>query len=223
MFNWLKKKSNNSQPAIRDTFFGDLPISSWTGNNSTAEPWTGFQSVEKHLDLGETQLAIKELENITQTAHLEARHYVQAWHFLKQLGVMPPADKAKEVCGVVVEVSMKEGFDIVAAYADHSARYFNYSGALVIWENPDDSLQAEIDDLLNASEKIIHQIGPWEADRPGVPPKGQARISILTPSGLHFGQAPFDALANDEMGGPIIKAATTLIQALIKKSEKASA
>lgn len=223
MFNWLKKKNKNSQPAIRDTLFGDLPITSWNGNNSSAEPWTSFQNAEKHLNLGETQLAIQELESITQTPHFESRHYVQAWHFLKQLGVMPPTDKAKEVYGVVVEVSLKEGLDIVAAYADHSALYFNYSGAAVIWENPDDSLQAEIDDLLKAGKKVIHQIGPWEAERPGVPPKGQARVSMLTPSGLHFGQAPFDALANDEMGGPIIQAATTLMQALIKKSEEASA
>jgi hypothetical protein len=127
-----------------------------------------------------------------------------------------------DVYGVVVEVSMKQGLDIVAAYADHSARYFNYSGAAVIWENPDDSLGEEIENLLNAGKNIIHNIGPWEGERPGVPPKGQARVSMLTPSGLHFGQAPIDALANDEMGGPIIMAATNLMQALIQKSEKAS-
>ena len=70
------------------------------------------------------------------------------------------SDKAKDVYGVIVEVSMKQGLDIVAAYADHSARYFNYSGAAVIWENPDDSLREEIENLLNAGKKIIHNIGP---------------------------------------------------------------
>jgi hypothetical protein len=135
----------------------------------------------------------------------------------------PPDDKAKEVHGVIVEVAMKGGVDIVAAYADHTARYFNYSGAAVIWEHPDDSLKGEIETLLDAGKNIIQNIGPWEDERPGLPPPGQARISMLTPSGLHFGQAPFNALANDEMGGPIIKAATDLMQALIKKRGEVSA
>lgn len=137
---------------------------------------------------------------------------------MRELGVHPPENKAKIIYGVVVEVTMKQGLDIVAAYADHSARYFNHSGAAVIWESPDNSLNEEIDNLLAAGKNIIQNIGPWEDERPGVPPKGQARVSMLTPSGLHFGQAPFNALANDAMGGPIIMAATNLMQSLIRKS-----
>lgn len=223
MFNWIKKKSKNNSSAIRDTLFGDMPISAWNGNNSSDEPWVSFQEVEKYLESDNTQMAIQKLSKIIETPNLESRHYIQSWHFLKSLGVNPPDDKAKEVYGVIVEVTMKQGVDIVAAYADHTARYFNYSGAAVIWEHPDDSLKEEIESLLDAGKNIIQNIGPWENERPEVPPKGQARVSMLTPSGLHFGQAPFNALANDEMGGPIIKAATDLMQALIKKSGEISA
>jgi hypothetical protein len=223
MFSGPEKNDKNNHFAIRDTLFGDMPISAWNGANSRNEPWISFQRVENDLELEKTQMAIEELVKITKTPGLESRHYVQAWHFLKQLGVKPPDTRAKEVYGVVVEVSMEQGLDIVAAYADHSARYYNYSGAAVIWENPDGSLMKEIENLLNAGKNIIHQIGPWEEKRPGAPPEGQARVSMLTPSGLHFGQAPLEALANDEMGGPIIKAATDLMQALIRKSEEASA
>jgi hypothetical protein len=72
-------------------------------------------------------------------------------------------------------------------------------------------------------ERIIRRIGPWNEARPPAPPRGQARVSMLTPSGLHFGQAPFDALKRDEMGGPILAAATRLMQALIEKSSGAAA
>ena len=219
MFNWRKKKNKHNSSAIRDTLFGDMPISAWNGNNSSDEPWVSFQEVEKYLESDNTQMATQLLRKIIETPNLESRHYIQAWHFLKSLGVNPPDDKAKEVYGVIVEVTMKQGVDIVAAYADHTARYFNYSGAAVIWENPDDSLNEEIRILLDAGRNIIHNIGPWEYERPGVPPEGQARVSMLTPGGLHFGQAPFNALANDQKGGPIINAATVLMQALIKKVE----
>ena len=92
----------------------------------------------------------------------------------------------------------------------------------MIWESPDDTILKEIEGLLNSGKNIIYRIGPWEGIRPGEPPKGQARVNILTPSGLHFGQAPFEALANAEMGGPIISAAIQLMQVLIKKSENTS-
>jgi hypothetical protein len=217
MINWINKSKNNSS-AIRDTLFGDMPISMWNGNNSSDEPWVSFQEVEKSLESEDSRMAEQLLRKIIETPGFESRHYIQAWYFLKSLGVNPPDDIAKEVYGVIVEVTMKKGVDIVAAYADHTARYFNYSGAAVIWENPDDSLNLEINNLLAAGKSIIHYIGPWENERPGVPPPGQARISMLTPSGLHFGQGPFNALSNDEKGVPIIMAAMELMQALIKKS-----
>lgn len=223
MLNREKKKSKKDSYTIRDTLFGDMPISAWNGNNSSDEPWVSFQVVEKNLESDNTQMAIQILSKIIETPNLESRHYIQAWHFLKLLGINPPDDKAKELYGVIVEVTMKQGVDIVAAYADHTARYFNYSGAAVIWEHPDDSLKEGVENLLDAGRNIIQNIGPWENERPEVPPEGQARVSMLTPGGLHFGQAPFNALANDEMGGPIIKAATDLMQALIKKSEEISA
>lgn len=151
---------------------------------------------------------------------LESRHYLQAWHFLRELGEQPSAVEAKQLYGVVVEVGMDEGLDIVAAYADHTARYFNYSGAAIIWERPDDSLDADVDALLGAGRIVAAQIGPWEGARPDAPDNGQVRISMLVPSGLHFGEAPFEILSRDPMGGPVISAAMRLMQGLISKSDQ---
>ena len=219
MFN-RKKESENKNWAIRETLFGDMPLSAWTGKDSSDVPWIYFQAVEDYLGSGNNQMAVQVLKEITETPNFESRHYLQAWHFLKSFGVDPPGDQAKEVYGVIVEVTMKQGVDILAAYTDQTALYLNFSGTAVIWEHPDNSLKGEIDRLLDAGKNIIEYIGPWENDRPDVPPQGQARISMLTPSGLHFGQAPLNALANDPMGGPIIQAATDLMGALIKKREE---
>jgi len=221
MFNRKKKGSNRS--AIRDTLFGDMPISAWTGNHSTDEPWVHFQEVEKHLESGNPQMAIHVLSKILETPNLESRHYLQAWHFLRPLGVNPPEEIAQKIYGVVVEVAMPQGVDIVAAYADRTARYFNFGGAAIVWEHPDESLDENINNLIDAGQAIVRNIGPWEEELPDVPPQGQARVNMLTPSGLHFGQAPLNALANDAMGGPIIKAALDLMQALIRKRGDVSA
>jgi hypothetical protein len=109
--------------------------------------------------------------------------------------------------------------DILAAYTDHSARYFNYSGAAIIWEHPDTSLDRQIDRLLETANKILLQIGVWEGPRPPAPPTGHARISMLAPAGLFFGQAPLETLASDPLAGPAVTAATQLMQALIAKAE----
>ncbi|MFN0215438.1 MAG: hypothetical protein ACKVT2_14365 [Saprospiraceae bacterium] len=40
---------------------------------------------------------------------------------------------------------------------------------------------------------------------------------MLTPSGIHFGQGPFNALSADPMGAALINAGAALIAALTEK------
>jgi hypothetical protein len=217
-----KSKKKPSHLEIRDVLFGDLPISEWPGETATAEiePWRSFSKARDYLHAGETHEAVTLFRNVIAMPDLESRHYLQAWHFLREAGEHPGAAVAKRVLGVVVEVALQEGLDIVVAYADGSARYFNHSGAAVIWDAQDNSLQHEIERLLDAGRAVVDQIGPWEEPRPPAPPVGQARISILTPSGLHFGQGLFDILANDQLGGAVIFAAMQLMQSLVAKTEE---
>jgi len=217
MFNWLKSQKTE-QPDIRETLFGDLPFSQWPPESSTdAEPWVSFVRAKQQSNLGNKPEAIEALQEILSKPDLESRHYLQAWHFLRELGV-DPTDGGKQVLGVVVEVALPKGLDIVAAYADHTARYFNFSGAAVIWERPDESLDASIDDLLKNGQTVVAQISVWEEPRPAAPPAGEARINMLTPSGLHFGQAKMNLLANDDLGGAVISSATKLMQQLMAKA-----
>ena len=139
---------------------------------------------------------------------------------MRGLGIAPTSAKAKEVLGVVVEVAVSGGLDVVAAWADHGARFYNYSGTGVVWERAGDALNADIDDLLKKAEILVCKIGPWNKPRPPAPPQGQARINILTPSGLHFGQGPYDALSKDALGGPLLGAAFNLMQELIALTKK---
>jgi hypothetical protein len=199
-------------PTMRDTLYGDMPINDWPKDNSlSSEPWTSFMQARQLLAKGSRDDAIAQWKRITQMPNLEARHYVQAWNFLRGQGAQPSPEQAKHVYGVVVEYMMEQGLDLLAAYEDRSARYYNYSGAGVVWEHPDDRLDAPIKQLLDIAGRVAAAIGPWEGARPGVPPKGHIRLSMLTPSGLHFGQGEFNALNADPMGKALIGAATQLM------------
>ena len=212
--------SSQMRMDIRDTLFGDRPFDDWASHAAVGEPWLSFASAKASLDRGDTNDCIAILIEISTRQGLESRHYAQAWHFLRQLGIQPSKEKEKELYGVIVEVGMEAGLDIVAAYSDLHARYYNYSGAGVVWEHLDGSLDLQIRKLLQAAGVVVAKIGPWTDPRPPAPRRGQVRINMLTPSGLHFGQAPLQALAADALGGPVVSAAMELMQALIAKTRK---
>ena len=215
---WLKKVK---RPEARDLLFGDLPFDQWPSETVAAdEPWRSFIEARANLKKGNKAETIRILRGIQASVGLESRHYLQAWQFLRELGVQPAAEQAKQLYGVIVEVGLEKGVDIVVAYADFTARYFNYTGAAIIWERADGSLDQYIGSLLDEGRKVVERIGPWDKARPSAPGNGQVRINLLTPSGLHFAQGPFEALARDPMGGPVIGCATRLMQELIAKTEE---
>lgn len=207
--------------ALRDTLFGDMPMSLWPPQASGANdgPFAIFAQARGLVANRRAPEAIELWRSITATKGLESRHYLQAWHFLRQNGVQPPADVSKNVYGVIVEVGMPEGLDVLAAYADMSARYLNHAGGAVIWDHPDASLNLTIAMVLGQGERIAKAIGPWDKERPGPVGRDQVRLSMLTPSGLHFGQGPISVLSSDPFSAPLFAAATKLLQALTEKAK----
>lgn len=208
--------------AAREALFGDMPITAWPGPDSGADlfPWTAFVQARGHLAAGDTQAAIRCWLQVAEATGEETLHTAQAWHFLRAHGHSPPPEKAKQVLGTVLEYGLEGGLDLVAAYTDHNARYYNHSGRACIWlEGGDGSLNERIDALLAASAEVVRVIGPWDQERPAAPPQGAVRISFITPSGLHFGQGRMDSFARDPMAGPVIYAAFQLMQGLMEKSD----
>lgn len=207
--------------ALRDTLYGDMPLEQWpAAGGASPFPWSAFEAARDRIAAADPTGAIEHWREVLSAPGLESRHYLQAWHFLNQHGQRAPSEITKQVLGVVVEVGMPKGLDLLAAYADHSARYYNFSGAGVVWERPDPSVDSAIDALLAAGAEVVARIGPWDKARPSAPPSGQMRLSFLTPSGLHFGQAPMKDLAADPLGGRVVHLATALMQTLIAKSQK---
>src|SRR5262249_11452302 len=143
--------SRAMKPTLRDLLFGDRPLSEWARDGEArGEPWARFARAQAALDRGDTTAASELLLEITRTEGLEPRHHLEAWHALRALGVSPPEERGKDVLGVVVEVGLELGLDILAVYRDHSARYYNQAGGGEVWERPDDSLDRAIDLVLEA-------------------------------------------------------------------------
>jgi hypothetical protein len=206
---------------MREFLFGDVPLSQWArpakGTAGDA-PWSTFTAAEARLQHGDRAGAIAEFTHVLSMPGLGSRQYLQAGYFLRQLGALPPEAQARALKGVVVEVARDEGLDIVAAYEDHTARSFHHSGASVIWEAPPDpAMDHFIDTLLKTGQRAVDQTGPWEGPRPPTPPRGDVRINLLTLGGMYFGQGELAVMAQDDLGGPVLRAALALMQALMAR------
>lgn len=123
------------------------------------------------------QAAIAKLKAILANSGLESRHDLEAWTALRNLGVKPTAVEGSQVLGVVVEVGMPGGTDVLAAYADGSACYNNFSGSGVVWERPNTSLDAVTKALLTRAEGIRDSAAPLTGPRPGPHSPPRRRVS----------------------------------------------
>jgi hypothetical protein len=214
---WNKKSTPLVNDEIRETLFGDMPIEKWRGKDATEEPWILFEHAKEQIEKSQNEQAVEMLTKITQMKNLESRHYAQAYHYLKQLG--KTSDQPTELFGVVVEVGMRKNeYDLLAAYTDLSARYYNYTGAGIVWDNPDNSIENEITTVLELGKEVMNNIGPWEEARPKPIKKGMVRLNMLTSKGLHFGEAPMHVMGNDPIGGGLLNASAVLMQKLMEKT-----
>jgi hypothetical protein len=207
---------------LRELLFADETRETVASRASAAGgdgPLTMFAAAHQAARSGDEPTTVTSLQKIVGQAGLETRVYLQAWSCLRERNVAPPPDLADKVQGMVVEVAVEDGLDIVAAYGDHSARYFNYAGGGIVWESQDGEINKTIDDLLVCGQSIADVTGIWDQARPPAPGKGMARVNALTFGGLHFGQAELSVLAADPLGGPAIRAALALMQELIARQQ----
>ncbi|MBK7353810.1 MAG: hypothetical protein IPI97_12370 [Nitrosomonas sp.] len=135
---------------------------------------------------------------------------------LRSLGENPPA---KVLLGVIAEVSLADGLDTLAAYSEGGVRYINHTGELVISEGPTD-LAPHVQKLLAASEPVVARIGPWKQPRRSPPKSDNVRLTFLVSDGLYFGEGLMSIMQHEEMAGPVIQCATTLLQTVVSVASK---
>lgn len=158
---------------------------------------------------------VADLQRIVDDKGSDPRIKMLAYNRQLELGHTPGR---KELLGVIVEVGLDDGLDVLAAFVNGTARYINYTGKIIIWETPDDpQANAIIRQLFEHSIAIVQRIGPWDQARRPQPGKGMLRISFLVSDGLYFGEGPMNVLFNDAMAGPALASATKLMQFVTQK------
>jgi hypothetical protein len=122
----------------------------------------------------------------------------------------------KELFGVIVEVGLDNGLDVLASFSDGTARYINQMGGIIVWEAVDDTSNSLTKKLFNNSLNVVMQIGPWNEPRRPHPPKGTVRITFLVSDGLYFGEGTMKVLFSDPLAGPALMSAMELMKYLME-------
>jgi hypothetical protein len=150
--------------------------------------------------------AILELaEDTTQEGRIRAL----AYNLLKKNGLKTPERK---LLGVIIEVSLENGLDVLAAFSDGGVRYINQTGKMAIVEGGIPEIDQKVKKLFELSQKTISIIGPWDKQRLPPPEKGIVRLTFIVSDGLYFGQGPMDQMLRDPLSASILVSATTIMQ-----------
>jgi hypothetical protein len=136
---------------------------------------------------------------------------LQAWSALRELGEAPDRTLLAPL-GIVIEVGLDEGLDLLGVYDDYRTSYVSHSGRRVDWDRPDGSLDAFVAPVLDAARALPPHMGtPWKGPKRALVIRGQVRLNIVTPAGLYFGDGPHEEMARHALGGPLLMTATRLM------------
>ena len=129
----------------------------WLANEISRYPWVLMAAAHVKLKMEEAAEAGRLLRAVTLISN-EARLRLWAWHNLRQLGKYPSPDLARQVLGVIIEVPYEERLDVLAAYADGTARYINHQGGMIVWDRMDELITPHGD------ERDPRGAADWRAD-----------------------------------------------------------
>jgi hypothetical protein len=157
------------------------------------------------------------LRKIAEDSQEESRLRALAYNRLRAAGQTVPA---KVILGVIVEVPVEQGLDVLAAYPDGRVRYLNHSGKIAVFEGGPQDVAQGAKELVALSRNLINQIGPWEEKRLPPPRPGNVRMTFLVSDGLYFGEGSFEALDQDDLGGPVLAKASQLLLLVVNAGTK---
>jgi len=196
----------------------DLPVEEGTSTQGPLRTtWTRLANAQGLLAVGRKEEAIRSLREICASPDAHTRPRLWAWFNLRRFGVVPTVADANVVRGVVLEVRINAGTDVLAAYEDNSARYLNYSGKVIVWESNDE-------DITNMCQKVLllaSRVKQFSArDYVDSSQSALLRVTLLTFDGQYRIEGdPDSPMAANEGLGQIFKCGAVLMSALIARSK----
>jgi hypothetical protein len=179
-------------------FCDELNLFRYVYGASAGEPWATLLSESAD---------VAALRQIAESDSEQSRARALAYRRLRSAGV----DSAKSVLGFIVEVPVKGGLDVLAAYSDGRVHYLHQTGETVSIESPPPQVVALTTSLTQIGYQIVDQVRP--SDRKRAPPGyGTIRLTFVVSDGLYCCEGSFAELQRDTVAGPLLQRATEVLE-----------
>lgn len=180
-----------------------------------ADVWSHLTETAACLRRDDRARALELLLEIAASPNTETRMMLWSWTALRGLGVHPKAEEATQIKGVVIRVPMGKGADVLAAYADGTARYVNHSGKVIVWDLPDAHIGSIVRTVLERSKDLNTDVPTAASTRPG---GDTVSVTVLTFSGNRFAEVPMRSLRASPIN-QVLTVGAELMSNLIKRTE----
>lgn len=156
----------------------------WLETEISRFPWVLLAAAYERANAGDPESAIRYLRAVILLAN-DSLVQLWAWHAIRKLGKKPPSSLDGQVLGMVIEVPNEGLSDVLASYADGTARYINHQGGVILWEDYDNAITPLIFDGIRMARPIGELRNQHETD----PVRdGEVRLTVLTPGGMYIWQ-----------------------------------
>lgn len=144
----------------------------------------------------------------------ESRVRMLAYNWLHENAQPVPP---KETLGVVIEVPLEQGLDVLAAYADGTVRYINHMGSISVYESHPAEIAAQAKEIVETAQGMVKQQPVGTRRRQAPPTLGDVRLTALVSDGLYVGQGAFEAIAAGKQTAPVLQGAQKLLDLIVRQ------
>jgi hypothetical protein len=155
------------------------------------------------------------VRKIAEDQNEESRIRALAYNWLRAGHEIVPAGI---VLGVIVEVPVDNGFDVLAAYADGRVRYINHTGAMSLFEGVPPEIAASAKAVVDSAANASGHFKPLQGNRTA--PTRDLRFTVLAADGLHTAKGSWQEIGSEPKLDQILNNAIRLLQLVIKTTVK---
>jgi hypothetical protein len=154
---------------------------------------------------------------IAEDQNKESRVRALAYNWLRARHETVPA---AAWLGVIVEVPVDNGTDVLAAYVDGRVRYINHTGAMSLFEGAPPEIAAGAKAVVDSAAAAGGLFKPLQGSRTA--PTRDLRFIVLTADGLRVVQGSWQEIGSDPKLDQILNNATRLLHLVVGTTVKKS-
>ncbi|GAB4136652.1 MAG: hypothetical protein Fur0037_01300 [Planctomycetota bacterium] len=222
--NWFRTKQRGNEPPWpenRHRLFACAPLVEVGGAipDDPDTPQSRFHAALAHLQVGDSEHAIAQIQEILRMDEANSLLSLQAWSCLRELGREPVPPEAGVLRGVVVDLGRQGSVETAAAYEDGSAEVLHPGGCGSTPGHRDASVDKCVEALLAAASEVQGEMADGMAAV--TPTDGRARISFLTFAGIRALDGEEAALRRDPGPRAVLELAERLCSMLAGRDSPA--